>query len=109
MYEFSVDPAFLLMLVAGGLALVFDYFPQLRQWFEGLDPAQKRLLNVGLVSGVAVVLFAGDCGGLFVTNLVCDLKGGLDTLYMVFLAVTVNQGVHAALKPTPALKAKLYK
>jgi hypothetical protein len=109
MYEFEVNPAFLLVLVAGGLALAFDYLPKLRTWFDGLDVSQKRLLNVGLVLGAAVVLFAGDCFGLFMTNLACDIKGGLDTLYMVFLAVTVNQGVHIALRPTPSLKTKLYK
>jgi len=107
MYTFTVDPAFLLALVAGGLALAFDYLPKLRTWFDALDATQKRLLNAGLIFGAAVVIFAGDCLALFGTNLICDIKGGFDTLYIVFLAVTVNQGVHLALKPSLSLKAKL--
>lgn len=107
MYEFTVDPAFLLALIAGGLALAFDYFPKLATWFDGLATETKRLLNVGLVAGAAVVIFAGDCFGLFATNLVCDVKGGLDLLYMVFLAVTINQGVHRGLRPTSSLANRL--
>ena len=109
MYEFNVDPALLLALVAGGLALAFDYLPKLAEWFNALTDSQKRLLNAGLVFGIAAVLFAGDCFALFVTNLVCDPKGAFDTIYMVFVAITVNQGVHAALKPSAALKARMFK
>lgn len=107
MYEFSVSPELFLLLVAGGLALAFDYLPKLRQWFEEQSPEKKRLLNVGLVAGTAVVLFVGDCAAIFITNLECTVKGGFDLVYMIFLAVTVNQGVHKGLKPTPAFKARL--
>jgi len=109
MYEFNVDPALLLALVAGGLALAFDYLPKLAEWFNALTDSQKRLLNVGLVFGVTAALFAGDCFALFITNLVCDAKGGFDAIYMAFLAITINQGVHAALKPSAALKARMFK
>ena len=109
MYQFDVNSALILALVAGGLALAFDYLPHLREWFDALNETQKRLLNAGLVLGVAVVLFAGDCFALFDTNLVCDVKGGLDLLYMAFLALSVNHGVHSVLKPSPALKDKLIK
>jgi hypothetical protein len=108
-YQFSVDSALLLALVGAGLALIFDYFPSVRTWFDALTDAQKRLLNAGLILLAAVVLFAGDCLAVFDTNLVCDTRGALDTVYLVFLAITVNQGVHLALKPSASLKAKLLK
>lgn len=108
MYEFSVTPEFLLMLVAGLLALVFDYFPGVAKWFNALEVEAKRQLNAGLVIGAAVVIFAGTCFGIFLTNLVCSVKGGLDTLYIVFLAISVNQGVHLLLKPGKALKARMF-
>jgi hypothetical protein len=108
MYTFEVSPALLLALVAGGLALAFDYLPGLAAWFDGLLDWQKRLWNAGLVTGFAIVIFAGQCAGIFITNLVCDLKGALDLLYMVFLAITINQGVHMALKPSPGLKARIF-
>jgi len=108
-YQFTVDSALLLALVGGGLALVFDYFPYVRTWFDALTESQKRLVNAGLSLLFAAVLFAGDCLVLFDTNLVCDVRGGMDTLYIVFLAISVNQGVHLALKPSPKLKARLLK
>ena len=108
MFEFSVTPEFLLVIVAGLLALVFDYFPAVAQWFDGLSVAQKKQLNAGLVIGSGAVIFAGQCFGLFVTNLICTVRGGFDALYIVFLAITVNQGVHALAKPTEAFKAKLF-
>lgn len=107
MYHFDVNPVFIIALVAGALALSFDYVPHLREWFDALNETQKRLLNAGLVLAAAVVLFVGDCAAIFDTNLACELKGGLDLLYMVFVALTVNHGVHSVLKPSPALKDKL--
>lgn len=108
MYTFSVTPELLIVLIAGLLALVFDYFPLVAKWFDGLEVAAKRQLNAGLVLLIAIGIFVGDCYGLFATNLICTIKGGFDTLYIVFLAITVNQGVHTATKPTEAVKAKIF-
>jgi len=108
MYEFTVTPELLLALIAGLLALVFDYFPGVAKWFDALAVEAKRQLNAGLVIGAAALIFAGTCFGLFITNLICTVKGSLDLLYIVFLAVTVNQGVHLLLKPTKAFKARMF-
>jgi len=108
MYSFSVDAGLLIALVAGLLALAFDYFPKVNQWFDGLDTATKRQLNAGLILGTAILIYAGQCLGLFITNLVCTMKGAFDLLYIVFLTITINQGVHLALKPTPAFKARMF-
>jgi len=108
MYEFSVDSAFLLAIFAGTLALFFDYFPGVAQWFDGLNESQKKLLNLGGVALVAVVIFVGDCYGLFSTNLLCEPKGAIDLAYMVFVAVTVNYGFHKATKPSAALQARMF-
>lgn len=108
MFELNVTPEFLLIVVAGLLALVFDYFPGIAQWFDGLSTAAKRQVNALLIIGVAAVLFAGTCFVLFVTNLVCTAKGALDLLYIVFLAAGVNQGVHSLFKPTQEFKARLF-
>jgi len=108
MYEFTVTSEFLLIIVAGGLALAFDYFPGLAQWFDALSTAAKRQLNAGLIVGVSAVIFAGTCWAVFITNLVCTTKGALDLLSIVFVAISVNQGVHLLTKPTQAFKARLF-
>ncbi len=108
MYEFTVTPEFLLVIVAGALALIFDYFPGIATWYDGLSVAAKRQLTAGLVVGVAAIIFAGQCFAIFITNLVCTAKGAFDLLYIVFLAVGVNQGVHALFKPTPTFKQRMF-
>ncbi len=108
MYEFNVSPEMLIALIAGLLALVFDYFPGIAKWFDALKVEAKRQLNAVLIFTCTGLIFAGTCYGLFVTNLVCSLKGGFDALYIVFLAITVNQGVHLLLKPSKALKARMF-
>ena len=109
MYEFTVTPEFLLVIVAGLLALMFDYFPGVAKWFDALSVEMKRQWNAVLVIGTAAVIFAGTCFAIFITNLVCTAKGSLDLLYICFLAITVNQGVHALLKPTAKFKAWMFR
>lgn len=108
MYTFTVTPEFLLVLASGALALVLDYFPVVAKWFDALTTAAKRQLNAALVIGSAAIIFAGTCFGLFVTNLMCTARGGFDLLYIVFLAIGVNQGVHLFAKPTKAFKARMF-
>jgi len=108
MYQFDVSPLLLVTLVAGGLALAFDYFPGIAKWFDALTVEAKRLVNAAGVILFAAVIFAGQCLGIFLTNLICSLQGSLDLLYIIFLAVTVNQGVHLALKPTARYKARMF-
>ncbi len=108
MYTFDVTPLLLVTLFAGALALVFDYFPGVARWFEGLSTEAKRGVNAIGVIAVTAIIFAGQCFGIFLTNLVCSAAGSLDLLYIIFLAITVNQGVHLALKPTAWMKARLF-
>lgn len=109
MYEFTVTPEMLLVVIAGLLALAFDYFPKLAAWFDPLDVSVKRQVMAGLVIGLGLVIFAGECAGLFVTNLVCDVKGFFDLCYVLFLSIGVNQGVHILTKPSAALRARMFR
>lgn len=109
MYKFDVTPLFLITLVAGALALFFDYFPGIAKWFDGLTVEAKRLTNAVGVIAFAAIIFAGQCFAIFLTNLVCSVHGSFDLLYIIFLALGVNQGVHLALKPTARFKARLFK
>ena len=108
MYTFAVSAEFLVTIVAGFLALALDYFPGLAAWFDGLLSVVKRQVVAGLIIGFALVIFAGQCLAVFATNLVCDMKGFLDLLQIIFLAITVNQGVHMLLKPSAGLKARMF-
>jgi hypothetical protein len=96
----NIDANTLLVLIAGALALLFDYFPVLSEKFDALDISQKKLIVVGLSALAAGVVFAGQCNGFFQTNLVCEPKSIVDLLYSVIVAVSVNYGFHKATKPS---------
>jgi hypothetical protein len=108
MYKFDVTALLLITLVAGALALAFDYFPGLAKWFDAKPAETKRLINAGGVIGFALIIFVGQCFAIFLTNLVCSVKGGMDLLYIIFLALATNQGVHLALKPTQRFKERMF-
>jgi hypothetical protein len=106
-FEFLISPNALIVLVAGLLALAFDYAPVLAGKFDVLDPATKRLWMLGLNFVAAGIIFAGQCYGYFATNLFCDVKSAFDFLSQVFFAVSINYAVHQAAKPTANLQEKL--
>lgn len=108
MYTFDVTALLLVTLVAGALALAFDYFPGLAKWFDAKPVETKRLINAVGVIGFALIIFAGQCFAIFMTNLVCSTKGLLDLFYIIFLALATNQGVHLALKPTKRFKERMF-
>lgn len=97
--SFEISPDILLVVVLAGLSLFFDYFPGVSKSFDALPVEKKRLVTVGLSIALALAAFAGQCFGLFSTNLFCDLKSAWDLLYGVVFAVAVMYGFHKATKP----------
>ena len=108
MFEFNVTSAVLMAFIAAILALVFDYFPGLAGWFNGLAQSNKKLFMAGLLIVAAVIVFLGSCYGWFVTNLVCEAKTIITLIYELVIAVSVNQGVHFLSKPSATLKARMF-
>lgn len=98
--SFEISPDVLLVVVLAGLSLFFDYFPGVSKSFDALPVEKKRLVTVGLAVVLAIAAFAGQCLGLFATNLVCSVKDGWDLFYGVILAVAVMYGFHKATKPS---------
>ena len=108
MFEFDLTPELVVGIVAAVLAFVFDYFPVLADWYNGLDETnKKRYMFVFLFVTVAAI-FAGDCFGVFITYLVCTVMGLVDVVKLLLAAVAINQGVHMLFKPSAAYKARRF-
>ena len=107
MFNFNITPEILIAFAAALLALLFDYFPWLAQWYDTKDVSVKKQIMAGLLITLAVVAFAGTCLAWFVSNLVCEPKTIVTLIYALLIAVGVNQGVHSATKPSAALKARM--
>lgn len=100
MFELDLTPELVVAIFAGALALFFDYFPKVAEWFNGLGEAQKKWVVTGSLFLIVAVAFAGDCYSLFVTYLTCDFQGVVEAVKLFAAAVAINQGVHALGKPT---------
>ena len=91
-----MSPAQLAALLGSILALVFAYFPWVKDWFDGLDSKVKPLLNAGLLLVLALALVGASCTGA-VSYFECSTAGVVRAIMVWLLAVAVNQGSYAAL------------
>lgn len=98
MFDVTLTPELLIVIVSGLLAFVFEYFPKLKDWYDAQSEAAKKQIMLGLLVLTVAVVFAGSCFGLFNTGRTCEVKTALDFLVMVFVAIGVNQGVHKLTK-----------
>lgn len=108
MFNFDITSGVLIAFVAALLALAFDYFPGLAKWFDGKNDSAKKQIMAGLLVAVAVLAFAGTCLGWFASNLICEPKTIIDLVYQLLIAVSVNQGLHIASKPSAAFKKRMF-
>ena len=98
-FNLALTPEMLNILLAGLLAVCFDWFPGLAPRFDGLSKIKKQqlmLLLLGLVAGTA---FAGSCYGWFESGLACSKQSLPLLLQYVLTAAGVNQAVHLLTKP----------
>lgn len=104
MFTLDITPEFLSYLLAGLIAILFDWFPGLAAWFDDISELKKKQVMAGLLLIVVLIIYGGICGQIFTTTYTCD-KAGFASLFEVFLiAVGINQGIHALTKPSLTTK-----
>lgn len=109
MFEIPLTPEWLVATVAVILALAFDWFPGLAQWFNGLTTFWKQFGMFLILLVTSIVVFVLGCFSILTLPLACTLAGGFEMLKILITAITVNQGVHLLLKPTPAMRQRMFK
>lgn len=102
-----ITAASLVVLLAGILTVVADYFPGVANWYDTLTVATKRLVMLGGAVLIVGVVFGGQCAGWLETNMVCTPNGLVDVLSNIVLAFAVGQGVHVGSKPTSEFKKEV--
>lgn len=98
MFELNLTPELIVGIVSGVLAFLFEYFPPVSKWYDGLSTATKKQFMFGALFLTVAVVFAGGCYGVFVTALACTVAGGVQAFQLLFAAVAINQGVHRLIK-----------
>lgn len=86
-----------LLAVAGiVVSLIFEYFPKLSVWYNGLEDNIQRLIMLGLVAVIAVTVFGMSCAGLS-DAYTCDKRGAWELVKMFVVGVVANQSTYLVL------------
>lgn len=99
MFSFEITPEALLIFISAALALLFDYIPALKKWYDTKSEVEKRQIMLGMLLVSGTIVFAGSCLGWFITNLTCTPQDGLNFFIALLYSIGVNQGVHKLTKP----------
>ena len=99
LFNLALTPEALSILLAGLLAILFDWFPGLAAWFDGLSRLKKQQVMLGLLGLVVAGVFAGSCLGWFETGLACARQSLPTLLEYILIAAGANQAVHLLTKP----------
>ncbi len=89
-----MTPEELVVLLGAVLALVFAYFPWVKDWIDGLDSVWKPLTNAGLLLVLALALVGLGCLN-FVDYFECSTAGVIEALIVWLFAVVANQATYA--------------
>lgn len=90
-----------LIVAAAGLilAIIFDFVPGAKAWFDTKSVEMKRLINAGILLVVVLGVFGFNClgwaGGLGIPAIGCDEPGALFAVQLFVTAVFFNYGTHA--------------
>lgn len=98
MFELSVTPELLIVLLAGLAAILFDWFPRLSTWYDKLSVLKKKQLMAVLLAVIVSVIYSLGCLG--VLALACTKAQVVELVSMYLVAIGINQGVHWLGKPT---------
>ena len=89
------------------LALVFQYFPRLKEKFGAQPDNQQRLYMLGMLALAAVAAFGLGCAQVHIPGVelavTCDQQGAIGLGQVLLYAVVSNQAVFSIL-PNPNQK-----
>ena len=98
-FKLAITPQSLILISAGLMALIFDWFPKVAPWYDALSTLKKKQLMVGLLIVIAGLVEVGACYGYFDTGLSCSTDSISILLTYILEAAGVNQAVHLLTKP----------
>ena len=95
----NLTPDLIVMVAGLLLAMVFDFVPKAKAWFDTKSVEMKRLINAGIMLLVVVVVFGFNClgwgEGLGIPAVACTQEGALFMIQLFVLGIGMNYGTHA--------------
>jgi hypothetical protein len=95
----ALTPEMLIGFASVILALLFDWLPGLQSWYDKFGNGQKRGLMAGLLVIVTGGAFGLSCAGWLATGWLCNGTGIQNAVFLLVLAIAINQGIHNLAKP----------
>lgn len=104
----KLSPEVLLLVSSAVLSLSFTYIPAWRVDFASLDSQTKVYINLGLVTLITILMFAGTCTGWVpIAGVVCSTVGAKGLFLYLFVAVGGNQLTYVlSAQPADVIAAK---
>lgn len=96
-----MTPEQLATIAAFLLFVLFEYVPGFAGWYGNFTAVQKRLTMVGLLALAGLGALGLSCAGVL-SYFACTWAGLWQALYLIGLAIAVNQGSHKLLKKPSA-------
>jgi C4-dicarboxylate transporter len=88
--------------IAGGvLSILASFFPIVKDWYDGLTDANKRLVMLGVVTAAGLGVYGLGCFGVIDMMIECGNVFGL--VLLIFVAGVANQTVW---KFTPVVRER---
>jgi hypothetical protein len=97
--DFQATPEKIVAAGAVLLAVLFDWLPGLKTWYDKLGDGQKRGLMAVLLLLIVGGTFGLTCAGVINSGMVCTGAGIEDAALLFALSIAINQGFHALAKP----------
>lgn len=95
----NLTPDLIVILAGLILALIFDFVPKAKAWFDTKSVEGKRLVNAAILLVVVVIVFGFNCLGwaglVGIPSVACTQEGALFMVQLFLLAIGVNYGTHA--------------
>jgi hypothetical protein len=95
----ALTPEMLVAFAAMFLAILFDWLPGLKNWYDKYSDGQKRGLMAGCLVLITGAVFGLSCAGWLTTGWLCNGQGVQDAVFLLILAIAINQGFHSLTKP----------
>jgi len=92
-----MSPEQISALAGAILALVFEYLPWLKEWFEQQPANTKRYIMLGMMVGIVAVIFGYGCVVPVKEVWACDVYGAGEALIALLMAIVANQGLYRLL------------
>lgn len=99
-----MSPETLLHIAAIVLSLVFIYIPGLKEKYDALEGATKRLVMLGLLFFVNLVVFGLCCANRF-DYYTCDVDGAWSAVKLFVETIIINQTTFL-IAPRPQTQTK---